>query len=79
MVELNNRPILNLKITPLEILFNVITLVAFIGTTVYLISSWAIIPAEIPAHYNSAGEVDCWSSKGEILILPITALLMWIG
>ncbi|QUW20267.1 DUF1648 domain-containing protein [Sporosarcina sp. Marseille-Q4063] len=76
---MNNRPILNLKITPLELFLNVITLAAFVGTIVYLISSWTIIPSEIPAHYNAAGEVNRWGSKGEILILPITALLMWIG
>ena len=79
MVELTKRPILNLKITPLELLLNVITLAVFVGTIVYLISSWTIIPSEIPAHYNAAGEVDRWGGKGEILILPIIGLLMWIG
>jgi hypothetical protein len=77
--ELNNRPNLNLKITPLEIFLNVITLATFVGTIAYLISSWTIIPSEVPAHYNAAGEVDRWGSKGEIIILPLIALLMWIG
>ena len=76
---MTNRPRLNLKITPLEIFLNVITLAVFAGLIVYLISIWTIIPSEIPAHYNAAGEVDRWGGKGEILILPITALLMWIG
>ena len=76
---MTNRPNLNLKITPLEIFLNVITLAAFVGTIVYLISSWTIIPSEIPAHYNAVGEVDRWGGKGEMLILPIIAFLMWIG
>ena len=76
---MTKRPILNLKITLLELLLNVITLAAFVGMLVYLISSWTIIPSEIPAHYNAAGEVDRWGGKGEILILPIIGLLMWIG
>ena len=76
---MTNRPKLNLKITPLEIFLNVITLATFVGTIVYLFSSWTIIPSEIPAHYNAVGEVDRWGGKGEILILPITALLMWVG
>ena len=76
---MTNRPKLNLKITPLEIFLNGITLVAFVGTIVYLVSSWKIIPSEIPAHYNVLGEVDRWGSKGEMLILPLIGLLMWIG
>ncbi|WP_172370618.1 DUF1648 domain-containing protein [Sporosarcina jiandibaonis] len=76
---MNNRPILNLKMTPLELLLNVITLAAFVGAIVYLISSWTVILSEIPAHYNAAGEVDRWGGKGEILILPIIGLVMWIG
>ena len=79
MFELTNRPKLNLKITPLETFLNVITFATFVGTIVYLFSSWTIIPNEIPAHYNAVGEVDRWGGKGEILILPITALLMWVG
>ena len=79
MIELTNRPKLNLKITPLEIFLNVITLAVFVGLIVYLISSWTIIPSEIPAHYNVVGEVDRWGSKGEMLILPIIGFVMWIG
>lgn len=76
---MTNRPKLNLKITPLEIFLNCITLAAFVGTIVYLISSWTIIPSEIPAHYNVLGEVDRWGNKGEMLILHLIGLLMWIG
>jgi uncharacterized membrane protein len=77
--ELENRPILNLKITPLEFFLNVITLATFVGTIAYLISSWTIMPSEVPVHYNAAGDVDRWGGKGEMLILPLIALLMWIG
>ncbi|MDR0778646.1 MAG: DUF1648 domain-containing protein [Methanomassiliicoccaceae archaeon] len=34
------------------------------------------LPDQIPAHYNSAGEVDRWGSKYESLFLPIMAVAM---
>ncbi len=34
-----------------------------------------IIPDTIPAHYNSAWEIDRWGSKYELLIIPIMTIL----
>lgn len=78
-MEMNNRPKLNLKITPLEVFLNSIAVVIFIGCVVYLISAWTTLPSEVPAHYNGIGEVDRWGSKGEMIILPVIGLIMWIG
>ena len=78
-MEINQRPKLNLKITRLEFLFNSIALAVFIGSIGFLISAWTTLPSEVPAHYNGVGEVDRWGSKGEMLILPIIGLAMWIG
>ncbi|MCJ7841041.1 DUF1648 domain-containing protein [Lederbergia sp. NSJ-179] len=33
----------------------------------------------MPAHYNAAGVVDRWGSKGKMLIPPIIGIMMWIG
>ena len=35
-----------------------------------------VLPAEIPVHYNAAGEVNRWGSKYEMLLLPLITLLM---
>ena len=35
-----------------------------------------VLPAEIPVHYNAAGEVNRWGSKYEMLLLPLVTLLM---
>jgi uncharacterized membrane protein len=32
--------------------------------------NWSAIPDRVPIHFNSAGEVDGWGSKGSILLLP---------
>lgn len=44
----------------------------FLGMIIFLIVVWKRLPAEVPAHYNAAGEVDRWGSKWELTILPLT-------
>lgn len=78
-MNMQKRPKLNLKITPLELILNGVTLVLFIGSMVYLLFVWQSLPSEVPAHYNALGEVDRWGSKWEMLILPIIATVLWIG
>lgn len=39
--------------------------------------AFSILPEQIPAHFNLAGEVDRWGSREEIFILP--ALVMVLG
>ena len=38
---------------------------------------WNKLPDKIPAHYDWAGNVDRWSSKGELLFLPIMTWIMY--
>ena len=32
----------------------------------------------IPAHYNAAGQIDRWGNKSELLIFPITTIIIGI-
>ena len=36
----------------------------------YLIYIWPSLPQRVPMHWNSAGEIDRWGDKTEIIILP---------
>lgn len=78
-MEMNNRPKLKLAKTRFEIIFDSITVIAFFLSIIYLVNQWTVLPNEIPAHYNIAGEVDRWGSKWEMLIMPIIAMLMWLS
>ena len=42
----------------------------YFGSIILLIAVWNQLPAEVPAHFNHAGEVDRWGSKWELMILP---------
>jgi uncharacterized membrane protein len=37
---------------------------------IYLAAIWAKLPDQVPTHFNLAGNVDSWSSKSTLLILP---------
>ncbi|MDW0116542.1 DUF1648 domain-containing protein [Sporosarcina thermotolerans] len=71
-----NKPKLDIPKSALQRLFDVVSIIAFMAGTVYLISVWNQLPDQVPAHYNAAGEVNRWGSKWELVILPIIAVLM---
>lgn len=70
------RPKLNIPKTRSELVWDVIGYSFYIGSIIFLIVIWSDLPAEVPAHYNSAGEVDRWGSKWELLILTGVGLFL---
>lgn len=58
-------------------IMEVICLILMVGIVLYLILVWNKLPDKIPAHYDWAGNVDRWGSKGELLILPIMTWIMY--
>ncbi|MDQ0270588.1 DUF1648 domain-containing protein [Cytobacillus purgationiresistens] len=73
-----NRPVLKLRRTKSEWIWDIIGGLSFISAIVFLIISWAQLPEQVPGHYNAAGEVDRWGSKFELFILPIIGIFMWL-
>ena len=39
---------------------------------------WGWIPDQIPGHYNGAGEIDRWTGKWELLLMPVFGALMYL-
>lgn len=76
------RPKVNIPKTKGEWVWDVLGYTAYIGSIILLIIVWSQLPEKIPAHFNGAGEVDRWGSKGELLILPMvgafTALMLQV-
>jgi len=38
-----------------------------------VLAFWNQLPARVPIHWNLAGEIDRWSSKSSILLMPLTS------
>lgn len=66
-----------MKRHPLDKLMNRLSLLALLGTAVFLAVYWRHIPARVPMHYNAAGEIDRWGDKTELLILPVIAWFLY--
>lgn len=68
-----------MRISKYDFAVNIICILLFLGVAIYLGVTWQDIPDKIPGHYNAAGVVDRWGSKGELLVLPNVALILYIG
>ena len=73
------RPRLNIPRTQLEVFCDLIAAAVVIGITVYLIATWASLPAKIPVHFNFAGQVDRWGSRNVLFSIFAVMLAMYIG
>ena len=46
-----------------------------LGSIAFILIRWPHLPEQIPSHYNFAGEVDGYSGRGTLLLLPIIGLV----
>lgn len=57
----------------------ILCILCLVGTTLFLLIFWNQIPAEVPSHYNMAGEADAMSGKGFLFFPLIMNWLMFLG
>ena len=56
---------------------NVICTGLLLGMFIFLFLFWKRIPEQVPAHFNAAGEVDRWSGKYSLFMVPAMTLLLY--
>lgn len=39
---------------------------------------WGWIPDQIPGHYSGAGEIDRWTGKWELFLLPVFSVILYL-
>lgn len=54
----------------LEKQFKLVNTVLIIAMVVYAITNFTSLPAEIPMHFNAAGEADGWGNKAVLFFVP---------
>ena len=57
----------------------VLCLLLLIGNVIYLAVIWGDLPQQIPGHYDFAGNVTRYDSKGTLFIVPAINLVLFIG
>jgi len=73
---MNNKPVLDIPKTLFEKTLDIVTAIIYLAGIIYTIVIWSQIPDQVPAHYNSVGEVNRWGSKWELILLPVIAVLI---
>ena len=58
---------------PLEIVAFGLALVPVLS----LLLAWGSLPSQIPAHFGPTGHPDRWSSRSQLWILPVLALVVY--
>ncbi|MFD3447581.1 DUF1648 domain-containing protein [Microbacteriaceae bacterium 4G12] len=75
---MNSRPVLNIPRTKLEKWHDVSSILVWIAVLIYLFVVWPKLPSKVPSHVNAAGEINNWSGKGILFIMPVISLLLYV-
>lgn len=73
------RPVLDIPWTPTDRVVNVLGLLFLIAQIVMPLAVWADLPDRVPGHFGISGEVDRWTGRWSIWLLPVISGLMWGG
>lgn len=76
---MDKKPIIKVKLTPTDKILEILGGVSLVAFWVLILVNYASLPDIIPIHYNGLGEVDRYGGKGNILMLPIVATILFIG
>ena len=76
---LQKRPVLNLPLSPLEKIAEVIAGGGVLFTIFILLQAWPTLPESVPRHFNASGEADGWGGKGSLLILPAIGFVIYVS
>lgn len=76
---MNNQPKIEVPGSIFETLLNAITLLIFFAMLLFLLIQFDTLPDQVPSHYNGMGEVDGWGGKEQLFLLPIIAVVLWLG
>lgn len=63
----------------LQVILELLGILAILGMIIFVGIRYADLPDLIPGHFNSLGEIDRWGSKSEIFVIPIVAILLYMG
>lgn len=75
---MQTNPIIKIPPTKFEVIMHIITYLGLLVMFIYIGTQYSRLPGEIPAHYNSSGEITRMDSKVLIWILPVISALIII-
>ena len=73
------RPRISIKLEPIDLIIEGIGILGLIALITLPFMYYNLLPETIPRHFGITGEVDAYSGKGLIWILPLIGILMYVG
>ncbi len=74
-----NNPRIRIKMSLFDLIGDIISVGLILTAWIMIVFLWRNLPATIPSHYDMAGNIDGYSSKASILLLPAIMTLAFIG
>jgi uncharacterized membrane protein len=79
MNSFNDRPKFRPALNNADLFMEMLGWVSVILIWALVFSKYSSLPDSIPSHFDAAGKVDQYGSKGTIFILPAIGTLLFIG
>ncbi|MHC1705427.1 MAG: DUF1648 domain-containing protein [Tenuifilaceae bacterium] len=73
------RPKIHIELKPVDIIIEVIGLIALLLLIFLPIFHFSELPPKIPTHFNALGQPDSYGSRNIILLLPLLGILLYSG
>ncbi len=76
---MSKRPKIKPDLTISDKIMEFIGWIVVIAVWILILYNYSTLPETIPIHYNLVGEPDKFGDKGNILILPIISIVLFVG
>ena len=73
------RPKIKVPLEGLDIVLDILSATILVLLIAYTIISYSELPDTIPSHFNIKGEVDGYSNKSMLWLLPAFAIVLFFG
>lgn len=73
-----DRPKISVPNEPIDTIVELVNITLLLLIWVYALYSYGDLPAEIPTHFNGAGQADDFGSKQTIWLLPAISTFMFL-
>ncbi len=77
--NLNKRPRIKPVLTTTDRLVETIGWLVLLATWILILRNYAELPGSIPIHFDATGQPDAYGDKGNILIPPLIAVILYAG
>lgn len=73
------RPVLDIPRSRYDWAMETLALLGVVTTLALTVAYWGALSDRVPNHFGFSGRPDAWSSRGALLVIPVTAAVLYLG